>query len=226
MSLSPDERLLQVFATGEAVTQRSLSRELGMALGLTNLLIKRLVSKGYIQVSRLRPRHVRYLLTAEGQQALSVMSLISLENTVTLYTQTRDRIRVALERLVEEAQPDEQLPLPVVFYGLGDVAEIAYVSLQFSQLSLVGAVDDFKAGTFFGLPIQAPAALAEANGRLARSRVIVTTVRRSDEIRDRLRALDIAPSRVFVLDSAMSQAHPLAGASPVRSSPICGVAPR
>lgn len=175
-----------------------------MALGLTNLLIKRLVSKGYVQVSRLRPRHVRYLLTADGQQALSEMTRISLQNTVSLYTDTRDRIRVGLERLVAEARSEGGLPVRVVFYGLGDVAEIAYVSLQSSHLTLVGAVDDFKRGIFFGLPIANPAMLTDSTGVFAGARVIVTTVRRSEDIRNRLRVLGVAPSRVFIIDSAIS----------------------
>lgn len=210
MSLSPDARLLKALSVGTPVTQRSLSRELGMALGLTNLLIKRFVSKGYVRVTRLRPRHVRYLLTMEGQQALADMTRESLQNTVSLYTDTRDHIRRSLERLVNDLPPSGAGRVPVVFYGLGDVAEIAYVSLQSTDLSLAGAVDDFKDGRFFGLPILRPTALRDADGALGKARIIVTTVRRSDEVRLRVEALGLASDRVFFLDSAISEVarHP------------------
>lgn len=202
MSLSPDARLLQALATGNPVTQRSLSRELGVALGLTNLLIRRLVAKGYVRISRLRPKHVQYLLTAEGQRALADMTRMSLQNTVSLYTDTRDQIRRGLNRFV--AQRPATASGGVVFYGLGDVAEIAFVSLQSTELTLVGAVDDFKSGTFFGLEIQRPAVL-RAPGTLGEASVIVTTMRRADEIGARLHRLSVDPGRVFFLDLAISE---------------------
>lgn len=201
MSGSPeslDVRLLRALAGGGAVTQRVLSRELGVALGLTNLLIKRLVGKGYVKVSRLRPRHVRYLLTAEGQRALASAARQSLQNTVSLYTETRDLIRTGLDG-VAAAHPGA----PVVFYGLGDVAEIAFVGLQSTNLDLIGVVDDFRTGQFFGRVIQSPDTLVRL-GTASDVNVIVTTIRRSDEIGARLRALGVAPERVFFLDSAIA----------------------
>jgi DNA-binding MarR family transcriptional regulator len=205
MSLSPDARLLKALAGGEAVTQRSLSRELGVALGLTNLLIRRLVAKGYVRVAGLRPRHVRYLLTAEGQRALADMTCASLQNTVSLYTATRDSIRTGLERLVDAVQPTPGVPVPVVFYGLGDVAEIAFVSLQSTDLVLAGAIDDVREGRFFGHPIERPSKLCDADGPLGTARIIVTTVRRSDEIRARLEQLGVSQNRVLFLDAAISE---------------------
>ena len=42
--------LLNELEQNPAVTQRSLSRKLGVALGLTNLYLKRLARKGYIDL--------------------------------------------------------------------------------------------------------------------------------------------------------------------------------
>lgn len=204
MSLSPDARLLRALADGRSVTQRSLSRELGMALGLTNLLIKRLVSKGYVQVTRLRPRHVRYLLTAEGQRALADLTRISLQNTVSLYTDTRDQIRAGLEFVAREAHASPDRPVPVVFYGLGDVAEIAFVSLQLTPLRLVGAVDDYRTAPFFGLPVLPASALCDSRTDVGRARVIVTTIRRASDIRLRVSALGVPDARVTHLDAVIA----------------------
>lgn len=200
MSDSHDIRVLRVLASGQDVTQRSLARELGVALGLTNLLIKRLVGKGYVRVSRLRPRHVRYLLTSEGQRALGRLTQLALQNTVSLYTETRDLIRASLDT-VAASHPGA----PIVFYGLGDVAEIAFVSLQTTGLQLASVVDDFRTGEFFGRPVERPEAVL-GGGRLSPGcHVIVTTIRRSEEIRHRLRALGVAPERVCFLDSAIAE---------------------
>ena len=196
---SQDARLLQALISDPASTQRSLSRELGVALGLTNLLIKRLAAKGYVRITRLRARHTKYLVTAKGRRVLVDLTRQAMQNTVHLYTETRDVIRRALDAIAarEDAGRD------VVFYGLGDVAEIAYVSLQSTPLRLVGAVDDERRGHFFGHEIELPSSLRDPKGVLGRASVIVTTVRRADEIRDRLAFLGIAESRVFLLDFAL-----------------------
>jgi DNA-binding MarR family transcriptional regulator len=43
-------RILDAFESDHGVSQRSLAKELGIALGLTNLLVKRLVRKGWVRV--------------------------------------------------------------------------------------------------------------------------------------------------------------------------------
>ena len=48
------------------VTQRSLSSKLGVALGLTNLYIKRLARKGYIKITTIPRNRIQYLLTPQG----------------------------------------------------------------------------------------------------------------------------------------------------------------
>src|SRR5262249_60343664 len=61
-----DFRILTAISEREDVTQRSLAKMLGIALGLTNLYLKRLSRKGYIKVTTIPARRVRYLLTPRG----------------------------------------------------------------------------------------------------------------------------------------------------------------
>src|SRR5215831_160334 len=96
-----DRKVLEAIASGRRVTQRSLSSDLGVALGLTNLLVRRLVGKGYVKVSKMGTRHVRYLMTPDGWEALASATRQSLENTVHLYTETREHIRIGLAAISE-----------------------------------------------------------------------------------------------------------------------------
>ena len=50
----------------QLITQRSLAKELGIALGLANAYLKRCVKKGYVKVSNVPPRRFAYYLTPEG----------------------------------------------------------------------------------------------------------------------------------------------------------------
>ena len=199
-----NRQILQAIASGERVTQRSLASDLGVALGLTNLLIRRLVAKGYLKVAGMGTRHVRYLMTAAGWEALGRATRDSLENTVHLYTQTRELIRASLSGVSQRCSVDTDGRKRVVFYGAGDVAEIAYVSLQSTDLTLVGVVDDRRNGVFFGLPILRPDRLSAARlGEIEYGHVVVTSVKHARAIRARLDARTIPGDRVSYIEPTL-----------------------
>src|SRR4051812_36909468 len=102
-----DRQLLQAIASGERLTQRSLARQMGVAVGLTNLLIRRLVGKGYVRIANMGAKHVRYLMTPAGWEALASATRASLQNTVHLYTQTREHIRDSLATISDRCLDDE-----------------------------------------------------------------------------------------------------------------------
>lgn len=195
-----DRQILQAIASGGRVTQRSLSSDLGVALGLTNLLMRRLVGKGYVKMARLGTRHVGYLMTPAGWEALARVTRLSLENTVHLYTQTREQIRGTLSVVSAQCEADDAGRKRVVFYGAGDVAEIAYVSLQGTDLTLVGVVDDRRRGRFFDVTICGPECLSERGlDGISYSHVIVASIRHADAIRARINDRGVPPGRVFCL---------------------------
>jgi DNA-binding MarR family transcriptional regulator len=195
-----DRKVLQAIASGQRLTQRSLAGELGVALGLTNLLIRRLVAKGYVHVVKMGPRHVRYLMTAAGREALAMATRQSLENTVHLYTETREHIRCSLSRISAQCDAGSDGGKRVIFYGAGDVAEIAYVSLQATDLTLVGVIDDRRTGRFFNLTISSAEQLsAKTLGSVHYDHAIVTTLRHGSKICSRLVERGISPERIFTL---------------------------
>jgi DNA-binding MarR family transcriptional regulator len=203
-----NRQILEAIASGEQVTQRSLSGRLGVALGLTNLLIRRLVAKGYVRLARMGTRHVRYLMMPEGWEALARATRLSLENTVHLYTQTREEIRVSLSAVSARCPVDADGRKRIIFYGAGDVAEIAFVSLQSTDLTLVGVVDDQRTGRFFDVSILRPDQLAvDAIGGEPYGHVVVTSMRHAAAIRARLDARQIPPNRVSFLDSVGARVH-------------------
>ena len=64
-----DERefeLINIIGGDLGANQRVLSRRMNLSLGMTNLLIRRLVTKGYIRIRQLNKKKVEYLLTPKG----------------------------------------------------------------------------------------------------------------------------------------------------------------
>jgi DNA-binding MarR family transcriptional regulator len=64
-----DERefeLINIVGGDLAANQRDLSRRMNLSLGLTNMLLRRLVTKGYIRITQLNRKKVQYILTTKG----------------------------------------------------------------------------------------------------------------------------------------------------------------
>ena len=181
------------------LSQRSLSQSVGIALGLTNFLVRRLVRKGWVRVIRIRANRVRYLLTPDGLAAKTRMSAVLLQNSVRFYMTARERIRASL---ASAGPPDaaDGGGNRVVFYGTGEVAEIAYVCLQETNLSLVGVVGPPNGRGFFGLPVQSTDDVRDGsvNGT-AYDRLVVTSFDDREAIRARLDTLGVAAERVHWL---------------------------
>ncbi len=58
--------VIREIANNHQPNQRLIARKLGISLGLTNLIIKRLINKGYVKISQLSARKIEYILTPQG----------------------------------------------------------------------------------------------------------------------------------------------------------------
>ena len=142
-----DLRLLDEVARDGTVSQRSLAKSLGVALGLTNLYIKRLVEKGNIKITTI-PRHrIQYLLTPRGMAEKSRLTYLYMQYSLSYYRDARDRLK---HRLADLSRAGGKR---VVIYGTGELAELAYLSLREMNMTLVGFVDGKQQQIFLSYPV-------------------------------------------------------------------------
>ncbi|MDA2915390.1 winged helix-turn-helix transcriptional regulator [Nitrospinae bacterium AH_259_B05_G02_I21] len=183
-------QLLTEIESGVKLTQRSLAKKLGIALGLTNAYLKRFVHKGFVKIHRASANDIRYLLTPAGLMEKSRLTYEYLQHSFKYYSNARGQIATAFHTLRREGVSS------LAFYGAGEVAEVAYISLHETDLSLAGVVDDHRAGeSFFGFDILPSQRLKE----LDFDRVVVTSFRHEDEIIGKIKALGIPEEQVFRL---------------------------
>ena len=138
-----------------AVTQRSLATKLGVALGLTNLYLKRLARKGYIKITTIPSHRVRYLLTPQGFAEKSRLTYLYMEYSLSHYRDMRARLREALSHAAKNGTKR------VVIYGTGELAEMAYLSLREMHMTLIGFIADNQQEAFLSYPVWQPEALSE-----------------------------------------------------------------
>ena len=124
--------LLDAVERDPAVTQRSVARELGIALGLANAYLKRCVRKGLIKVSTTPARRYAYYLTPQGFSEKSQLTARYLANSFSFFR----RARAQCAELFAVAATRGQRRLALI--GDGDLAEIARLVAREHPVEIVG----------------------------------------------------------------------------------------
>src|SRR5437016_1544282 len=94
-----DLQLLNEVEQDASVTQRSLAKKLGVALGLTNLYLKRLARKGYIKITTIPRNRIKYLLTPRGMAEKSRLTFLYMQYSLSYYRDMRQRLKDVLSGL-------------------------------------------------------------------------------------------------------------------------------
>ena len=141
-----DLRLLDAVEKNALVTQRSLASKLGIALGLTNVYLKRLVRKGYIKCVNIQSNRISYLITPRGIAEKARLTYEFIDYSLHLYAEVRQHLRDALQECAAAGRR-------VAIFGRGEAAELAYLSLKEAGLEPVGIFDLDRGHEFLGMPV-------------------------------------------------------------------------
>lgn len=180
---------LEAIAEDDRITQRTLSTKLGIALGLTNIYLKRLVRKGYVKCVNIQSNRLRYLLTPKGIAEKTRLTYEFLEYSLYLYGNVRSHLRTVLEPHLRENRRR------VAVFGTGEAAELAYLSITELGLELVAVFDGVGAGRFLGRPIRD----IEEHPQVGFDLLVVATLEHAEPIVHRLIRLGIDPERLVTL---------------------------
>lgn len=140
--------LLSAVASNSRVTQRTLAKDLGIALGLANTYLKRCVRKGWIKVNLVPANRYAYYLTPRGFAQKSRLTALYLTVSFNFFRGARNQCTAVFEECVARRWTR------VALAGASDLAEIAALCARDTGLEIVGIVDsdaDFE--RFAGLPV-------------------------------------------------------------------------
>lgn len=138
---------LEAIAENGDITQRTLAARLGIALGLANVYVKRLVRKGYVKCVNVQSNRLRYLLTPTGIAEKTRLMVEYMEYSLHLYRDIREQMRLLLHTA------DGEPPRRVAIYGTGEIAELAYLSIKEAGLDVAGVFDGDGRRSFLGMPV-------------------------------------------------------------------------
>ncbi|MEE9449947.1 MAG: winged helix-turn-helix transcriptional regulator [Ignavibacteriaceae bacterium] len=130
------------------LTQRDLSREVGIALGLVNHLLKKMVKKGWVKIKNVDARRIRYLITPEGAREKTSLLYKRVESTIHFYLEAKKVIKEKVDQLKNDGVKS------VSIYGINHIAEVLFIVLKELGLRLDCVVDNDKKGKeWFGYKV-------------------------------------------------------------------------
>jgi DNA-binding MarR family transcriptional regulator len=165
-------------------SQRDLAKELNISLGLVNSFVKRLAKKGYFKITHIPRNRIKYILTPKGAAEKTRLTYDYIQLSYEFYKDARQKLQKIFIALQNQGVRQ------IIFYGATDLAEIAYVSLQETDIELIAVVDDLKVGkTILGFKIQEPIILSS----LSFDRILITAVNSREIISKKLSTRGISP---------------------------------
>lgn len=184
-------QILEEIGNDHVPSQRDLAKKLNVSLGLVNSFVKRLAHKGYFKVSTIPKNRVMYILTPKGAAEKTRLTYEYIQHSYQFYKRARQKLRDLFQELVEINVQR------IVFYGVSDVAEIAFVSLQETPIKLVAVVDYTRIGEhFLGVVVKDPRVLES----IPFDRILLTAVESKSDILEDLETREITRNKVLMLE--------------------------
>jgi DNA-binding MarR family transcriptional regulator len=140
--------VLSAIEADSAISQRTLSNELGVALGLANAYLKRCVRKGYIKIQQVPRRRYTYYLTPQGFAEKARLTGEYLSSSLQFFRRSRTQINEIMSECTSRGWRR------IALAGASDIAEIATITSHDHDVVLVGVIDGAtEKSRFCGLPV-------------------------------------------------------------------------
>lgn len=115
-TLDPELEVLQsIYSQSDHVRQRDLARVIGLSLGMTNSIVKRLVQKGWLTIKKVNNRNILYAVSAEGMDQIARRSYRYFRRTVKNIVNYRE----AIEQFIDDLK--KQGYLGIILVGQSDL---------------------------------------------------------------------------------------------------------
>ena len=198
--------VLSAIEVDDRATQRAISQELGIALGLTNAYLKRCVRKGFVKVRQIPANRYAYYLTPQGFAEKSRLTAEYLSISFNFFRSSREQC-AGLFEICERKRWTR-----VALAGCGDLAEIATLCRrEDSDVEIIAIIntsgsdpDTTAPERFAGLPVvDRLTDLAKVHA------VVVTDIRNAQRVFDGL-SKAIPPERILTARLLnVSREHPV-----------------
>lgn len=134
------------------ITQRQLSKRVGLSLGLTNVVLRNLAQKGYIRATQAGWKRWLYNLTPKGISHKVRLTVSYISRVMDDF----DRVRRTLAEELDPLALNEESQIAI--FGTGEFAELVYLGLKDHGIDEIDVFGP-DGGKFLGMPVREPNSL-------------------------------------------------------------------
>ena len=127
--------VLEAIDSKKSITQRSISKDLDMALGLVNSYLKRCVKKGFIKIQQAPKNRYLYYLTPKGFSEKAKLTAEFLTSSFTFFRKSRDQIEEILDHCNKKNWKRSLL------FGNSELAEITSLYSKNYEIQIIQVYD-------------------------------------------------------------------------------------
>lgn len=117
-------------------SQRSISKELNVALGLANSLIKRFVKKGFLKLSEAPMKRYIYYLTPKGLLEKTKLTSEYIQNSLEFYKKIKLGYELELKKIRSKKNYN------IILVGISELTEIAVLVANLNNVKISFIYDE------------------------------------------------------------------------------------
>jgi len=182
-------RLLEEVDSTSNLNQRTLAANMGVALGVANVLVRSLAKKGYIRATRVTWRRWAYILTPAGMTRKVQLTANYVDRFLGHYRRVRLLVTETLGLV--DTSPESV----VAIYGTSELAELMYLALKDAGVNRIEFLEEAGQGEFLSSPVRPLESIAPDDY----VKVLVAFSTDIESKHKRLLDLGISPDRVATL---------------------------
>lgn len=145
-----EHKIITELSKNSSASQRYLSKVANLSLGMVNIILHRLIEKGYMKIKQLDGRKVQYILTPKGFYEKIERSKQYIKNTISIISNMKEAVKRILLKYYEEGYKN------IAILGEGEllsIIELAYKELSLKEFKIYRISDEkeIKSNTFIVL---------------------------------------------------------------------------
>ena len=122
-------KILSKIEESENLSQRIISKELNVALGLANSLIKKFVKKGFLKLKEAPMKRYLYYLTPKGLVEKTKLTKEYLETSLFFFKKSKEEYENEFKKIKNKNKI-------VVLYGINDFTDIAILAAKIQDVKI------------------------------------------------------------------------------------------
>lgn len=118
------------------ISQRKLSKRIGLNISSINFALRRLISRGYVRMQGMNPRRITYHLTPGGLREKTQLAYKYFVKNYHLFQDVQNNISAKIDKI------DKGNGKRIAIYGRSPFLEIIYTALIERGFKIAGVFDD------------------------------------------------------------------------------------